>query len=127
MPGRIERDPHCPRAVTAASRELVGGYGGHLTDRTWLFGGGGCWLTNRDDDFKLAYGGFVFEWLAFTTISLLPLITALVLLVVAPSATVRVLGALRQWLERHAVTVGYTIALLLGIALLRNGIAGLTS
>jgi Sap, sulfolipid-1-addressing protein len=67
------------------------------------------------------------EWLAFTVISLLPLITALVLLVVAPDATKRVLGAARRWLERHAVTVGYTIALLLGIALLRNGIAGLTS
>ena len=67
------------------------------------------------------------EWLAFTAISLLPLITALVLLVVAPRATARVLGAARRWLERHAVTVGYVIALLLGIALLRNGIAGLTS
>ena len=38
-----------------------------------------------------------------------------------------VLGAARRWLERHAVTIGYAIALLLGIALLRNGIAGLTS
>jgi hypothetical protein len=37
-----------------------------------------------------------------------------------------VLGAARRWLERHAVTVGYVIALMLGIALLRNGIAGLT-
>ncbi|MGE5274413.1 MAG: GAP family protein [Verrucomicrobiota bacterium] len=67
------------------------------------------------------------EWLAFTAVSLLPLIAALVLLVVAPDATQRVLGAARHWLERHAVTVGYVIALLLGIALLRNGIAGLTS
>ncbi|MCC7240963.1 MAG: hypothetical protein IT180_03480, partial [Acidobacteria bacterium] len=25
---------------------------------------GGYWLTNRDDDFKLAYGGAVIEWLA---------------------------------------------------------------
>jgi len=74
-----------------------------------------------------SHAEYLIEWLVFTTISLLPLITALVLLVVAPRATVRVLGALRQWLERHAVTVGYTLALLLGIALLRNGIAGLTS
>jgi hypothetical protein len=42
---------------------LAGGYIGHLTDRTWVFGGGGYYLTNRDDDFKLAYGGPVFEWL----------------------------------------------------------------
>ena len=42
---------------------LAGGYIGHITDRTWVFGAGGYWLTNRDDDFKLAYGGPVFEWL----------------------------------------------------------------
>ena len=60
-------------------------------------------------------------------LSLLPLITALVLLLVAPRPTTRVLGAARRWLERHAVTVGYVLALLLGVALLRNGIAGLTT
>ena len=43
---------------------LAGGYAGRITDRTWVIGGGGYWLTNRDDDFKLAYGGAVVEWLA---------------------------------------------------------------
>ena len=70
---------------------------------------------------------YAIEWLAFTIVSLLPLIAALVLLGVAPLATERVLGAARGWLERHAVTVGYVIALLLGVALFRNGIAGLTA
>ena len=70
---------------------------------------------------------YAIEWVVFTTISLLPLIVALVLLVVAPRPTDRVLQAARGWLERHAVTVGYVIALLLGVALLRNGIAGLTA
>lgn len=42
---------------------LAGGYLGHITDRTWVFGAGGYFLTNREDDFKLAYGGPVFEWL----------------------------------------------------------------
>ena len=70
---------------------------------------------------------YAIEWLVFTAISLLPLIVALVLLVVAPRATGRVLEAARGWLELHAVTIGYVIALLLGVALLRNGIAGLTS
>ena len=42
---------------------LAGGYLGHLTDRTWVIGAGGYFLTNRDDDFKMAYGGPVFEWL----------------------------------------------------------------
>ncbi len=67
------------------------------------------------------------EWLVFTIVSLLPLLTALVLLFVAPRGTERVLGAARTWLELHAVTVGYVIALLLGIVLLRNGIAGLAT
>ena len=70
---------------------------------------------------------YAIEWLVFTIVSLLPLIAALVLLVVAPLATERLLGAARGWLERHAVTVGYVIALLLGVALFRNGIAGLTA
>ena len=42
---------------------LAGGYLGHITDRTWVIGAGGYFLTNRDDDFKMAYGGPVFEWL----------------------------------------------------------------
>lgn len=43
---------------------LAGGYVGRVTDRTLVFGAGGYWLTNRDDDFKVAYGGAVVEWLA---------------------------------------------------------------
>ncbi len=43
---------------------LAGGYVGRVTDRTFVFGAGGYWLANRDDDFKMAYGGAVVEWLA---------------------------------------------------------------
>jgi len=43
---------------------LAGGYVGRVTDRTFVFGAGGYWLTNREDDFKVAYGGAVVEWLA---------------------------------------------------------------
>lgn len=42
---------------------LAGGYIGHITDRQWVIGAGGYFLTNRDDHFKMAYGGPVFEWL----------------------------------------------------------------
>jgi hypothetical protein len=65
------------------------------------------------------------EWLGFTVVALLPLVVALVLLVVAPVTTGRVLGVVRGWLERRAITVGYVVALLLGVVLLRNGISGL--
>jgi hypothetical protein len=42
---------------------LAGGYLGRITDNSWVIGAGGYFLTNRDEDFKLAYGGPVVEWL----------------------------------------------------------------
>ena len=42
---------------------LAGGYLGRITDRSWVIGAGGYFLTNREDDFKMAYAGPVFEWL----------------------------------------------------------------
>ena len=42
---------------------LAGGYLGRITDNAWVIGAGGYVLTNRDDDFKLAYGGPVVEWI----------------------------------------------------------------
>ena len=43
---------------------LAGGYIGRITDNSWVIGGGGYFLTNRDDDFKLLYVGPVVEWIA---------------------------------------------------------------
>ena len=43
--------------VNDRSATLAGVYAGWLTDRTIFIGGGGYWLANRDDDFKVAYGG----------------------------------------------------------------------
>jgi hypothetical protein len=43
--------------VNDRSATLAGFYAGWLNDRTLFIGGGGYWLTNRDDDFKVAYGG----------------------------------------------------------------------
>jgi uncharacterized membrane protein len=67
------------------------------------------------------------EWLFFTIVSLLPLGIALVSLVVAREWTERLLNGARSWLERHAMQVFGVIVLLLSVALLRNGISGLTS
>lgn len=39
--------------------ELVGGYGGWLSDQTFFIGGGGYWMANRSRDRGLAYGGIV--------------------------------------------------------------------
>jgi Sap, sulfolipid-1-addressing protein len=70
---------------------------------------------------------YVAAWLFFTLVSLLPLATALVLLVVAREWTGRVLEAARNWLDLHARTIAAVILIALAAALLRNGIAGLTS
>jgi Sap, sulfolipid-1-addressing protein len=71
--------------------------------------------------------GYAVQWLFFALVSLLPLLVAIVLLVVAPGWAGRVLDAVQSWLMRHAIQVALVIVTLLAVALLRNGIAGLTS
>jgi hypothetical protein len=53
--------------VDGETSTLIGGYGGWMTDRTWLVGAGGYWLANQDDDLEMAYGGLVVEWLSHGT------------------------------------------------------------
>jgi hypothetical protein len=69
---------------------------------------------------------FIVDWVLFALISLLPLGAALLLLVFARERAMRMLEISRAWLERRAGTVAVVILVLLGIALLRNGISGLT-
>jgi hypothetical protein len=70
---------------------------------------------------------YIVNWVFFSVASLLPLAVALVLLLVAPDWTERLLGSVRVWLERNARTVAAVIVVLLAASLLRNGIAGLTA
>ena len=70
---------------------------------------------------------YVVEWLFFTLVSLLPLALALVLVLVAPDWTGRLLGRVRGWLVVHARTVAAVIIVALSVSLIRGGIAGLTS
>ena len=69
---------------------------------------------------------YVVGWAAFAVVSLLPLLTALVMLLVAREWTVRTLAAARGWLERHVRTIAAVLLIAVAAALLRNGIAGLT-
>ncbi len=69
---------------------------------------------------------YAVQWIFFALVSLLPLLTALVMLVVASDWTKRVLDRARGWLERHAMQVAMVIVGLLALSLLRSGIAGLT-
>jgi hypothetical protein len=70
---------------------------------------------------------YIAGWLFFTIVSLLPLLTALVLLGFAREWTERLLARVRRWLELHIRTVAAVIVVLLATSLLRNGIAGLMS
>jgi hypothetical protein len=70
---------------------------------------------------------YIVDWVFFSVASLLPLAVALVLLLVAPDWTQRLLGSVRVWLERNARMVAAVIVVLLAVSLLRNGIAGLTA
>jgi hypothetical protein len=72
-------------------------------------------------------GEYAVNWVFFTLVSLLPLATALVLLLVAPGWTKGTLDRVRSWLDRNARTVAAVIVVLLALSLLRNGIAGLTA
>ena len=70
--------------------------------------------------------GYVVLWTLFALASLLPLASALVLLVIAPGTASRLLTASRGWLDRHVQVVAAVLILVLGVVLLRNGIAGLS-
>jgi hypothetical protein len=69
---------------------------------------------------------YLAEWIVFALVSLLPLLVALVMLLVARERTVRALTAARSWLERHARSVAAVLLVAVAAALLRNGIAGLS-
>jgi threonine/homoserine/homoserine lactone efflux protein len=71
--------------------------------------------------------GYVADWLFFSLVSLLPLASALILLLVARDWTERMLEQARLWLEHNARTVAAVLVVLVSLALLRNGIAGLTA
>jgi hypothetical protein len=72
-------------------------------------------------------GQYVVDWLFFTVVSLLPLAVALVLLDVAPGRATTALAWAREWLELRARAIGAVLVVVLALALLRNGIAGLTA
>jgi hypothetical protein len=72
-------------------------------------------------------GEYIVLWIGFAIVSLLPLIAALASLAVSRDWTVDKLQVARAWLELHARTLAAAIVVLLAVAVLRNGIVGLTS
>lgn len=90
--------------------------------------GGFIPLALKDiSELNLSPGQAAIAWTGFALLSLLPLSIALLMLTFAPDRTQLTLNRSRGWLERHARTVAAVIVVLLAVALLRNGIAGLTN
>jgi putative Ca2+/H+ antiporter (TMEM165/GDT1 family) len=127
---RQPRDPARAAAMMEQMRRVT-------ASRAIAIVGAGATLANPGGFIPLALkeiseldpsrAGYVADWLFFTFVSLLPLAVALVLLVVARDWTERVLERARGWLELHARTVAAVLLVLVSLALLRNGIAGLTA
>jgi hypothetical protein len=129
----VMRRPRNPARTQAMMEQIRG-----VTDsRAIAVVGAGATLANPGGFIPLALKeiseldpsrvGYVVDWLFFTLVSLLPLAAALVLLLIAPAWTGRVLERARAWLELHARTVAAAFVVLVALALLRNGIAGLTA
>jgi hypothetical protein len=53
--------------VDSKTSSLVGGYAGWVAKETIFIGGGGYWLANGSADRKMAYGGFIMQWMGFTS------------------------------------------------------------
>jgi hypothetical protein len=111
------------RKVTASPAIAIAGAGATLANP-----GGFIPLALKEiSELDPSRAGYAVDWLFFTFVSLLPLAAALVLLLVATDWTRRVLEGARRWLELHARTVAAVLLVLISLALLRNGIAGLAA
>jgi hypothetical protein len=122
-PARIAGMMEQMRKVTASRAVAIVGAGATLANP-----GGFIPLALKEiSELDPSRAGYITDWLFFTLVSLLPLALALVLLLVARGWTKRVLERARTWLELHARTVAAVLLVLVSLALLRNGIAGLTA
>jgi Sap, sulfolipid-1-addressing protein len=122
-PARIAGMMEQMRKVTASRAVAIVGAGATLANP-----GGFIPLALKEiSELDPSRAGYIADWLFFTLVSLLPLALALVLLLVARGWTKRVLERARTWLELHARTVAAVLLVVVSLALLRNGIAGLTA
>jgi Sap, sulfolipid-1-addressing protein len=130
---RVMRRPRNPERSAAMMEQIRG-----VTDsRAIAVIGAGAALANPGGFIPLALKeiseldpsrtGYVVDWLFFTLVSLLPLASALLLLLIAPAWTGRMLERARAFLDRNARTIAAVIVVLVALSLLRNGIAGLTA
>jgi hypothetical protein len=109
-------------AVTASPWIAIAGAGAALANP-----GGFIPIALKDiSQLNVNSGEYLVYWLAFAVISLLPLGASLVALTFARERTIGVLERAHGWLTRNAMRIGAVLVLVLGVVLVRNGIAGLT-
>jgi hypothetical protein len=122
-PARTQAAMEQMRKVTASPAIAIVGAGAALANP-----GGFIPLALKEiSELDPSRAAYVADWLFFTLGSLLPLAIALVLLLIARDWTRRLLEATRGWLELHTRTVAAVLLVLVSLALLRNGVAGLTA
>jgi hypothetical protein len=51
--------------VDGSAASLVGGYAGWVEKESIFIGGGGYWMANNTNNRKMAYGGFIMQWMGF--------------------------------------------------------------
>ncbi len=128
---RVLRRPPDPRRIAAAIDQMST----LASSRAIAIVAAGATLANPGAFIPLALkeisetdpsaAQYVVDWLFFSVVSLLPLLVALVMLLVAPEPTKRFLIRARGWLERNARTVAAILLTVVALTLLHNGIAGL--
>jgi hypothetical protein len=122
-PARVQSMMDQVRKVTASPAVAIVGAGATLANA-----GAFIPIALKDvSELDPSTMGYIAEWSFFAIVSLLPLGVALILLLVAPEWTGRVLGSVRDWLVLHVRTIAAVLVLLVAASLLRSGIAGLTS
>ena len=70
---------------------------------------------------------YIAEWVVFVFVAMLPLAIGMLMLLIAPESTNRVLGTARDWLGHNLGMVTGSLAILLAASLLRGGITGFTN
>ncbi|HUH81579.1 MAG TPA: GAP family protein [Solirubrobacteraceae bacterium] len=129
---KLVRKPMSPES----EQQMVDKVGGLASSPAIAVVGAGAALANPGGFIPIALkdisqlnpnaGEYIVLWIAFALISLLPLSVALVMLRIAPDGTLRILQRARDWLTRNASRIGAVLITVLGVVLLRDGIAGLT-
>jgi uncharacterized membrane protein len=129
---RLARKPMSP----ATEKQMVDKVSGLASSPAIAVVGAGAALANPGGFIPIALkdisqlnpnaGEYIVLWVAFALLSLLPLLLALVALRIAPDATLRILHRAREWLTRNASRIAAVLIAILGVVLIRDGIAGLT-